>query len=520
MLPGQSWSAVYSFGGAASESLDRLVVQADGSVVFAGSFQAGLSWQGSPLPNQGSSDLLLARMLPDGQPDWALYGGSASTDETTALARDAEGNLFWAGVFWEEGEWSSGFTLSTPTGGRTLFVLRVSPEGLPNWGLAIGGTGPRGINAVMPDSEGRIWISGYFEGNLFLPGQTLQAQGTRDLFVACLHPDTGLEWAIQGGGFGRAEASTLSLRSDGSAAIGGYFDGILVLEGSSIQAETFDEDGFLLLVDRDGQLLWLRKIGAQYDERVIQVAELSNGNLVAAGTFLGVLKAGDLSVSTPGFNTNAFLSAWSPDGEALWLRSIGQQPNERSLALSPLGNGLVFSILYGQSLQADGQQLPGTSTGLSSALIGFGSNGTASWAAGIPADNLLQLSTIGIGPQQEIWTGGSYLGTITPPGQGSYSSGQFDMVLAQVSDAIVSTGQRPPTPAWRLFPNPASERIWVNADAPLQAQLSDSQGRVLWRGIFPAEGLSVHHYPAGLYWLSLWQPGGVPQTMPVVIQPR
>lgn len=518
-LPAQPWTQVSTFGGALSESLDRVSVQADGSLIVAGTYQEGMNWMGATLPNQGSSDLILARVLPDGQPDWVLYGGSSSADESAALSLDSEGNIYWAGIFWETGTWSSGLSLSVPTGGRSLFVLRCSPSGMPTWSLAIGGNGPRGVSAVEATSEGHVLVSGYFEGSLFLPGQTLQAQGTRDLFLACFDPDNGLEWALQAGGVGSAEASSMALTSDGSIAVGGFFDDVVQAGPESIVAETDDWDGLLLLVSSEGEPLWLRKIGAQYDDRVRQLAVTANGNIVAGGTFLGVLDAGQLSVSTPGFNSNAFLSAWSPGGEALWLRSLGQQANEQSLALAALGNSVVLSVLYGNNLQVDGLQLSGTSTGLSSGLVGFGPNGTASWAAGIPADDLLQLTGIGIGPNEEIWTCGSFIGSISPAGQSAVASVAFDMVLARIDDAIVSARGVTPAPNWVVFPNPASDVLFLQApESAVKAELWDLSGKRCWQGVYPAGGLPVGHLPAGLYRLLLWDEAGRLQTIGVALQ--
>lgn len=54
-----------------------------------------------------------------------------------------------------------------------------------------------------------------------------------------------------------------------------------------------------------------------------------------------------------------------------------------------------------------------------------------------------------------------------------------------------------------LFPNPATDRIYMSQESPTAASILDASGRVVWQGAVTSVGIDVAGLPAGVYALTL-----------------
>lgn len=125
------WNTFY--GGAADDGADGLAVDEGGDIYFTGS--SGASW-GAPLsPHSGLSDIMLAKLDPDGRLLWNTFFGGQGNDQAADVALHANGHVHLAG--------SSGATWGTPLvphhGGADSVVIKIAQAFTVSFSAGLGG---------------------------------------------------------------------------------------------------------------------------------------------------------------------------------------------------------------------------------------------------------------------------------------------------------------------------------------------------------------------------------------------
>ena len=166
---------------AASVAVDRR-----GNVYVAGHTWADLDGEG-PAP-YGEKDFFLAKYASNGSPIWFKQGATAKDDYAYAVAVDRRGNAYVAGS-------TTGVMLGERDEGRTdkdAFIVKfASNDGEMIWKKQISTPGDDEAKAVVVDSEGNVFITGYVSGRL-----RGEYKGKKDIFVAKFTKD-GREYIDQ-----------------------------------------------------------------------------------------------------------------------------------------------------------------------------------------------------------------------------------------------------------------------------------------------------------------------------------
>ena len=135
-LPGGA-SAAYpiAFGGSGKDEVRQTVVGDNGDLYVAGTFSGNLSVVvGSAtrafadLPDSQGNDVFVARLNPAGQVVWIARLGGLGDETVDALAVDADGNAFVAGLFTGQADFGSTF-LTASSGGPDGYVARLDAAG-------------------------------------------------------------------------------------------------------------------------------------------------------------------------------------------------------------------------------------------------------------------------------------------------------------------------------------------------------------------------------------------------------
>lgn len=155
---------------------------------------------------------------------------------TTALARDASGNVYTTGSFTGTADFDPGlgvFNLVSG-GGTDVFISKLDPNGNFLWALKMGGAAAQIGLQIALDGAGNIYVSGYYRGTPdFDPGASvfnITTSGNDDTFIAKLDPSGNFLWAkSMGGSAGGDDRMINSLVADAAGNV--YFTGLFM--GSS-----------------------------------------------------------------------------------------------------------------------------------------------------------------------------------------------------------------------------------------------------------------------------------------------
>ncbi len=293
-------------GGPSLDSLQALALDADGTLLVAGSTAGGLpvtagAWDAGW---NGGRDACIARFSADGSTLLtATYLGGSLDDEKRALALDPAGFVLVAGYTASAdfpttpGAFDRTFGGGTGTLHADAFVARL-PADLS--GLAfctfLGGTREDLAAALATGADGSVFVVGKTASTDFpaTPGAHDTAFGgggadVGDAFVARLSSSGALEWASYVGGAQDDLANALALDAQGRPVLAGWTRSPDFPAGPSAFDATLGgpSDAFVARLAADGAtLLASTLLGGAWDENATALAVAPDGALLLAGTTL------------------------------------------------------------------------------------------------------------------------------------------------------------------------------------------------------------------------------------------
>ena len=219
---------VNKVGGAGGEHIqpsgNNLAVDSVGnSYVVGESGVDPVTVNGTTLTSFGGADLLIAKFDSSGAAIWGARAGSTVNDQLNGVAIDSQGNAVITGIV--RGAATFGSTTLTFYGGRDGFVAKISSAGTWQWATSFGGVNSEYVYGVAIDREGSPVIIGSLSSPFSIGATALTTSGSDDGFVAKWNSSGAFQWAKTAGGTGSDELSGVASNSDGNIFVAGYFSG-------------------------------------------------------------------------------------------------------------------------------------------------------------------------------------------------------------------------------------------------------------------------------------------------------
>ncbi|MBE7480509.1 MAG: hypothetical protein HS104_11070 [Polyangiaceae bacterium] len=117
--------------------------------------------KGSPLPNEGGEDVLIAQLDGKGELKWARTFGGGADDRAYAVAVDSTGDV-WVGGSMKSVSIDFGTGPLTKQGLEDGFIVRLDSSGMVRFATLFGGSGADSISALGA-TAGRVVAVGKFE---------------------------------------------------------------------------------------------------------------------------------------------------------------------------------------------------------------------------------------------------------------------------------------------------------------------------------------------------------------------
>jgi hypothetical protein len=363
-VPFVSWAA--SAGGAGRDAATGVAVDADGAVFVTGRFSDQATFgQGGPeatllsaadVADGVDQDAFVARYSPDGALEWAVSAGGMGPDEGHALAIASDGSVLVTGRFADGavfGAWGASEAVLDAEHGDQ-FLARYEQSGALRWARATAGDWSAGEGCsggrLAALDDGSVVVKGTFSGDAVFgagePGETLlQAQGTRDDFLARYGADGWLMWARRLGGSGGWGGVTVL--DDGRLAVSGAFEWEALFgegEPGEVRLASFGvEDVYVAVLTADGDLVWAEHAGSSGWEASTGVAALPGGSFLASGFFWESItfdyeEPGQVTLSSEGADTS-FVVEYDADGAVDLAIQIGGKGWVDTCAIATLSSG-------------------------------------------------------------------------------------------------------------------------------------------------------------------------------------
>ncbi|HSH67638.1 MAG TPA: SBBP repeat-containing protein, partial [Bacteroidia bacterium] len=400
----------------------------------------------------GTRDLFIAKYNPAGKIIWAKRAGGISGEFLTSMHIAINGEILITGHF-ESPTITFGSTTLTNAGKSDIFVAKYDSNGNVLWAKGYGGTGNDKGESVSTDNSGNVLLTGYYGGkSIAFDSTTLLSNDTTycDIFITKCDPFGNVVWAQRGSGtlydFGKGIAAD----SDGNIFVTGYFTSKTIAFGNITLANTDAlgtySNSFVLKYDATGNLLWAKSAGGKASKEGQLIEIDKDGNTILAGSFgTGTIALDTITLENSGSNNDIFIVKYNTSGNAIWAKRAGGSSSEvlNGMCLDKKGHIYLTGVFFSGTVKFDSISLTNTGS-IDMYLVKYNTTGNAVWAKnstasssisygyGITADNE------GVVYETGIFKNTISLGTTKLSGLGGYDG--FLTKLCEISPAITANG--------------------------------------------------------------------------------
>jgi hypothetical protein len=287
------------------------------------------------------------------------------------VAADARGAIAVIGVYAGYIEVGGGNEL-VGEGQSDILLVVLEPDGSVRWAKGWASPGPDEGRAVGFDRHGNLYALVEFSRAIDFGGGALESVGNRDLALVKLDPSGRHLWSRRFGSNLDELAVSLAVDPAGSAIITGSFDDSLDF-GDGVMRTAGRSDVFVAKFAPDGHTMWSRRLGHADEDIGAAAATDPYGNVYVAGWFWRQLDLFGKPQASAG-KKDAFLVAFSPTGDGLWLRSFGGAEDDYGRGLAADGNALYLTgtfhrtVAFGET-RLDAAAAPGARLPLGDAYL-------------------------------------------------------------------------------------------------------------------------------------------------------
>lgn len=432
----RQWATYY--GGNQEDLVLAMTTDAAGNVYIAGHSLSGsgIATPGSHKSTPSSYDAFLVKFNANGVRQWGTYYGGGGIEEGRALAIDAAGNVYLAGI-------TNGSTTGVATDGAhqttinfqaDAFLVKFNADGVRQWGTYYGGAGNDFATGLSTDPQGNVILCGYTNSstNIATAGSHQPAQGSanNDGFVVKFNTDGQRLWGTYYGG---TEVDfTYAIKADAQSNL--YVAGTtqsssgIATAGSHQSAKggtTLDADAFLLKLDANGSRLWATYYGAAGSDGALALAVSASGDVAIAGgsNSAGVIATTGAFQTTVGGNglaTDGYLAVFGSDGSREYGTYYGgsSDDNSTAIAFTPAGALLMAgrTISTGSALASTGAHQTSYNGDDNSASSGFYDGFVVKFSAPSSGPTSYTFTGSGAWSNAANWQGGNVPPSIIPTG--------------------------------------------------------------------------------------------------------
>ncbi len=306
-----TWSIVY--GGDGFEEMEGVVVTDDGGLVIVGATDS----------YGESSDGWVLKVDGRGRIQWQRTYGGNGEDSLIDIRQTKDGGFV-----------AVGWTDSVGAGQADVWVLRLDVQGNVVWSKVYGGPQTEQGWSIALAEDGGYVVAG---------GTTSFGAGQADYWVLRLDGSGNVLWqkTLGGpgddGGGGEYEELVVRVLVDR--------DGNYVVVGESTSFGTGESDIWVLKMTPQGQVLWQKAFGGEYEETMWSFAETASGGYIVPGVTVSY---------SPDLSGDVWVLHLNRDGTVRWQKVFGLRGYwDEALSVSATRDGGAVIGAYAEREGAD-----------------------------------------------------------------------------------------------------------------------------------------------------------------------
>lgn len=342
---------------------------------------------------------------------WAISAKGDFFDFPLALLTDSQGNLYVAGYF-QSSTLKFGDIVLANKGGEDVFLGKFSPFGEVIWVKSFGGSGSERGTSLALDSNGYLYLAGYFESSNVQFGQKrLNPIGAWDIFLLKFDPSGEIVWVKTFGTENYEEPTGLACSKNSIVLTGEFSSRSITFDNYTITNQGSEglSDIFFTKFSFDGNVQWAKGIGGNSFDRSHSIVFDYNENIYFACSFnSNMIIIGSDTLKNKGYS-DVFLVKYSTDGEPLWTRYGGGPDKDflSSMAIDSKNNIVLAGFTMSNDFKfADSLIISAGSYDFF--VIKLSTDGTIQWAKKIGNNSDEYVNSISIDADDYIYIGGAF----------------------------------------------------------------------------------------------------------------
>lgn len=330
-------------GGSGADGGLSITSDPSGIIYSCGYFQGTANFGTTTLTPSGVNlNMYLLRTDPgSGNTVWAKGFGNSGYTYATGVFCDQAGSIFMTGHF-ESVLIMSPHTL-TSVQYQDIFISKHSAiSGSALWAISMGGSGTDNGNAITVGAAGDVYCTGRFEGEAVFGTTTLTSAGSADIFVSKHSNASGMITMVkQLGAGGYEQANAIALDNQGKIYITGQYNGIVDF-GDFNLSSAGNSDAFIVKMSPFfGDVIWASGMGGQGVDSGNGITIDNSGGLFCTGGFQSSANIQNTILNTRGANDVFIVKLISATVDLPGKEFL---ENSFSLAPNPFNNQLYITL--------------------------------------------------------------------------------------------------------------------------------------------------------------------------------
>jgi gliding motility-associated-like protein len=353
---------------------------------------------------------------------WGACTQSDFTNEATAMATDAQNNVYTAGYITGESAFGSNTTFNSALGNGDIYVAKYSAQGTLLWVKKYGGSFSDRAYDIKVDAQGNILVTGQFFGTVNFDGNIVQSvNNSKDIFLIKMTPAGDVLWALSEGGPMAENVYGLAVDNQNNIILTGQFQGTAQIGGQTFTSilnpnlGTPSYDLFVSKYDTNGNPLWALNGAAPYEDRGMALVTDSQNNIYVSGQFSDTLQFAGQTINNMGYNVG-FLAKLSPAGSLLWFnRMTGGMVLPYDLAINAQDEVHVCGDFLGSLIHHTSFGNPTLTSAFSRKVfaIKVSTTGQIIWQRALGSESEISARGIAIDNSGKVYIGGHFRCALT-----------------------------------------------------------------------------------------------------------
>jgi len=274
----------------------------------------------------GSKSIFLLNYSTKGEGDWGISIDGTGSKNVSDIAVDHQGNLLLTGSFKDSLFFNNQAILFSEQ--QSFFLIKLDQNGSLLWSKQANEVMGKieGI-ALGVSEENEVVITGNFIGKMQIAGIQIETN-TEDenVFIANFSESGAFRWLRTAGGVFPDEVVDIQFIENQIYLVGNYFGRLQVTEEITIESIGLNENVFLLTYNKNGEATAARNIGDVDSEQVISMDILDN-QMVLGGFFRERMKVDDFVIVGNEDSLDGFVLLLDLDGNPIGLRALNSDGN-------------------------------------------------------------------------------------------------------------------------------------------------------------------------------------------------